>query len=131
MTNNNLAKFFFWVLLITNTVGNYTGLKNNDSLIFETYFPLVEALQFPIITFSLIALYSLGYNCNAFSRKTFKLIASSYLFISIYHILAPVIYYWEQTANLSIDIIIFLLTDFIIFYIIWRQNNDNEHIKAT
>ena len=123
----NAARFFFWFLLIINVVKDYFTSISGQSLITESFFPLIESLQFPIIVFTLFSLYCLGYGHNVFSSKVNKLIGSLYVINSLYLMLTPIIVYWDQSSDITIDIIVFCITDFWIFYILWRKENVVKH----
>ncbi len=132
MTNKNLAKFFFWFLILANTISNNFLLSEDIFTEIDSKLSIIYSLNFPITTFTLIALFCLSYSPDTLKDKTYKIIASLYLLCSLHNMLTPVLIYWEQSTNLTIDIIIFLLTDFIIFNIIWRNNNEhNKHNRTT
>jgi len=115
------ARFFFWFLLISNSVADYFAAESSEPIFTESFFPLIESLQFPILIFTLISLYGLGYKRAIFSIKTYKIIAGLYIACAVYRIFMPVIMYWEQSSDISIELIIFFLTDFWIFWILWSN----------
>ncbi|MGF1693950.1 hypothetical protein [Photobacterium kagoshimensis] len=117
----NLTKFFFWGILIANMVMGYFSAAPKEIYITESYFPLVEAFQFPILVFTLIALFSLGYRHSIFSYKVNKLIGLLYVSSAVYNLIMPVIVYWKQTSNISVDVIIFFFTDFWVFWLLWSS----------
>tara|TARA_Y100000588_G_scaffold392701_1_gene505575 strand:+ start:10680 stop:11093 length:414 start_codon:yes stop_codon:yes gene_type:complete len=120
-----LAKLFFWLLIIGNSLASavpfsaYQGME-------QSYFSMAVNTASTVATFfAVIALYGIGYERKIFTGSKLKLIGCSYLASSICLIFAPVIIYWEQEANITIDIIVFTLTDLIIFYVIMENSKWN------
>jgi len=121
------ARFFFWFLLVSNTIKDYLNTSTNEPAFSESFFPLVESFQFPIIVFTLFSLYCIAYKHYVFDTKTMKVIAGFYILNALYLIFTPVIVYWEQSSDISVELIIFFITDFWIFWILW--SNKNERVR--
>ena len=124
-----LARFFFWFFLIANTVKDYLIANSNEPIFTESFFPLIESLQFPILVFTLFSLYCVSHNYDVFNLKITRLIAGLYITNALYFIFIPTIMYWEQSSDISVELIIFFITDFWIFWILW--NNKNVRVKCS
>lgn len=120
------ALFFFWLIIVTQTTQGYLASIQTDMAYTEVYFPIFEALQYPAIFFTLLALFSIGYGLNFLSNQYYRVIATVYVVFSLYHIFIPVLVYWEQDADITIDLIIFFLTDFWIFWLLWGTKTRKE-----
>lgn len=112
-----LSRCFFWLLLFANSIRTFFPSNSLQ----ESYFQFTDIFQFPIIVFTLIALFGLGYSKRLFTLKSHRVIASTYIANSLYYMLMPVFFYWEQTSDIGVDIIVFLLTDFLIFWLLWSN----------
>ncbi len=124
-----LARLFFWLMLASHVVKDYYVMVTGKTLIEESFFPLIESFQFPIIFFTLLSLYSLGYNKLVLSVKAMRCVGVAYLSNVLYLIVVPVVYYWEQSADVSLELVLFFVTDFVIFWLLWSNKNVNEDDK--
>ncbi|WDE06300.1 hypothetical protein SG34_005080 [Thalassomonas viridans] len=122
------ARFFFWFLLLSNLVADYFAAVSTEQIFTEIFFPFIESFQFPILVFTLIALYGLGYRHAIFSTAIYRVIAGLYIASAVYHIFMPVIMYWEQSSDISTELIIFFLTDFWIFWILWSNEKCQDEL---
>ncbi|SON53056.1 DUF2700 domain-containing protein [Vibrio tapetis] len=117
MKSMYLSRCFFGLLILANSIRTY--FPSNS--LRESYFEFTDIFQFPIILFTLIALFGLAYNKDVFTHNTYRVIAVTYMVNSLYYMLMPVFFYWEQTSDIGVDIIIFLITDFLVFGLLWSN----------